>query len=136
MRDIKTQARYVLLLLALTVLTACPYPVYKKVQPEANILVLGTNQQALESAKVVLITRIHPTPNHLQTIKLTNASGLAKFDSMREMQIETTFLHGSLDYRWSWCVEKAGYQTAILEYSGKDLTVTLQPGESEPCDNR
>lgn len=134
MQSVTTPVSYLLLLLATGLLTACPYPVYKKIQPEANIMLQGVDQQAIESAKVILITRIHPTPDRLHTVKLTNANGLAKFDSIREMQMETTFLHGSLDYGWSWCVEKPGYQTANLAYSGKDLTITLQHGESIPCD--
>ncbi len=123
-----------LLLSIFMLLTAC-YPTYKTIQPAAKVQVLNQQHQPIEGAKVVLITRAHPTPINDHTIQLTNAQGLAVFNGHHEMQTETIFLHGALDYYWSWCIEKAGfatYQSAGAEFKS-NLNVELLAGESTSC---
>lgn len=114
-------------------LSACPYPVYKTLQPRAKIAVVDQRQQPIEAANVVLITRVHPTPHTLINSQLTNAQGWANFQAKREVQVETTFLHGALEYQWRWCVEKQGYQTVNLTHVDNDIVVTMAEGESKPC---
>lgn len=126
--------RYVALFCALLMLTACPYPVYKTLQPSAKIVVVDAEQQPVASANVVLITRVHPTPDRLYDAKLTNAQGVAQFLAKREVQVETTFLHGALEYQWRWCIEKQGYQTVNLSHVDTDIVVTMAEGESKPCE--
>lgn len=133
MKCIEAFVKYLLLVSTLALLTACPYPVYKTLRPNAKVIVTDRQQQPIAAATVVLITRVHPTPDRLYDAKLTNAQGVAQFLAKREVQVETTMLHGSLEYDWGWCVEKPGYQTEHLSHGDTELQVILSAGQSTPC---
>lgn len=131
-------SRLLLIVLCATLLTACPYPVYKKLRPDGNALILDSNGKPITGAKVVILTRAHPTPIREHDVKITDKNGIASFTSRRELQTEVVFMHGSVEYFWNWCVEKAGYKTYETGFSNGDefteqLKLTLLAGDSTTC---
>jgi hypothetical protein len=130
--------RFFLLAICASLLTACPYPVYKKLRPDGTAMILDSSGKPVTGAKVVILTRTYPTPIHEYDIKITDENGLASFASRREMQTEVVFLHGSVEYYWNWCVEKSGYKTYETGFSNGDefteqLKLTLLAGDSTTC---
>jgi hypothetical protein len=131
------QLRFILMAVFLISITAC-LPAYKTTKPQLNVLLLDSQKQPVTDAKLVLITRARPTPIHEQDVQYTNAKGTAVFKKEKDMQIQTAFIHGSLQYYWSLCAEKAGYTsiTQSIDAStarNKPLTIVLSAGESKSC---
>jgi hypothetical protein len=131
------QFRFMLTLALLTSLTAC-LPVYKTIKPQLNVVVVDSQEQPVIGAKLVLTTRAHPTPIHDEDIQYTNAKGSAGFKKEKDMQVQTAFIHGSLQYYWSLCTEKAGYTSVTQSIDtptvrNKSLIVMLPAGESKSC---
>ena len=127
-------------LLATVLVTGCvPYPVYKTLQPAASVTVLGPDQQPLANAEATLVARAHPSRfEQRRDTKLTLADGTARFDAVRELRVEVTAIHGSLEFYWNWCIRKDGYVTYRTHSSASDdflskLVVRLEPGQSIAC---
>ena len=130
--------RLLLLISCISLLTACPYPVYKKLRPEGRALILDDAGKPIAGTKVVMLTRVHPTPIREFDVKITDTEGAALFASRRELQTETIFLHGAVEYFWNWCVEKTGYSTYKTSFSNaseftEHLTINLSHGNSTTC---
>ena len=122
--------------------TGCiPYPIYKTLQPEAQITVTDQDNKPLSGASVTLISSFYPYGmEEFRETRLTNALGGGEFSGKREWQIEIIFLHGRKEYFWNWCVEKQGYTTYETRHNSAskfddDATVKLMPGNSTPCQN-
>ena len=132
-----------LILFLLPLLTGCiPYPIYKTLQPEAQITVTDQDNKPLSGASVTLISSYYPYGHEdFRETRYTNALGQEEFSGKREWRIEMMFLHGWTEYFWNWCVEKPGYATyeTLLNSASKfdeDAKVTLKPGNSTPCQSR
>lgn len=130
--------RLMILASCASLLTACPYPVYKKLRPEGNALILDSAGKPITGAKVVIITRAHPTPINDYDVEITDNNGSTAFASHGELKTEVVFLHGSVEYYWNWCVEKAGYKTYQTDFSNGDefnsqLKLTMLDGNSTTC---
>jgi hypothetical protein len=125
------------MLVGTILLTGC-FPVYKTTRPQLNVLVINNQEQPVMGAKLVLITRARPTPILEQDIQYTNTKGIAIFKKEKDMQVQTAFIHGSLQYYWSLCAEKAGYVsiTRLINtptVRNKSLKIMLSAGESKSC---
>lgn len=126
--------------LAIAFVSACvPYPIYKTLQPSAQVTVLSQASQPLPTAEATLVSNAYPYgwEKHRET-KETLADGTATFDSMREWRAEVLMIHGAEVFFWNWCVRKEGYVTYLTaNRSAEDfrdnLVVRLEPGKSAPC---
>ena len=123
-----------LLLSVLPLLGGClPYPIYKTLQPAAQIKVQDISGHPLAGAKVTLIATAYPYGREKsRETQVTDANGIAKFIGRSEWRAETLMIHGAEEYVWRWCVEKEGYETV----KGEDVAkggVVLRMGESSPC---
>lgn len=72
---------------------------------------------------------------------MTDQIGHAYFPSVKEWRVEAMMIHGAEQFFWSWCVEKAGYETytkgGLYNHAfSEDMSVILQPGNSVACTNR
>jgi hypothetical protein len=129
-----------IILLATVTLSGCaPYPIYKTLQPAAQITVLDHANQPLPMAQATLVSNAYPYGREkTRETKATRDDGSASFDAVREWRIETLMIHGAEVYFWNWCVRKEGYVTYLTGNGSstifKDkLVVRLEPGESTPC---
>ena len=116
-----------------------PYPIYKTIQPEASVLVLDQKGEPITGAQVTLIAKTHPSQSEQgREAKISDTQGVARFVHRQEWQTEVTFIHGSLEYYWNWCITHSGYTSFESGRSGgkfePNLTVRLQPGTSTPCE--
>ena len=121
-------------------LTGCvPFPIYTTVQPAAQITVLDENNRPIEEAKVNLIASAHPHPVELgRDIKMTDAGGLAMFDSRHEWRQGSFMMHGMEFFFWNWCVQKPGFKTyrSNMGSAGQfepQPTIRLSRGASSDC---
>ena len=128
-----------LLVIALAVLSSACVPVYKTLQPSAEVQVLDEQNQPLNDAQVTLISSAYPYGREqFRTEATTRGDGMATFYKVKDFRVEVMMLHGSQEFFWNWCVSKTGYQTYRTEYRNSDmfssqLQVTLQQGESTAC---
>jgi len=130
--------KLVFTLIAICLCVGCA-PIYKKLQPSAEVIVIDTNKAPIENAQVSLVSNAYPYGiEKSRETKSTNASGIATFESKREWRIESLMLHGSEIYFWNWCVVKEGYESYITSHNDSwnfedSPTVVLKPGESQKC---
>lgn len=128
-----------LLVIALAALSSACVPVYKTLQPSAEVQVRDEQGQALNDAQVTLISSAYPYGREqFRTEATTRGDGTATFYKVKDFRVEVMMLHGSQEFFWNWCVTKAGYQTYRTEYRNSDafepqLQVTLASGESTAC---
>ncbi|WMD21753.1 carboxypeptidase regulatory-like domain-containing protein [Achromobacter seleniivolatilans] len=116
-----------------------PYPVYKTLQPSARVTVLDTESQPIPNARVVLISSAYPYGQERSRQEMQSAqNGVATFPSQSEWRIEALMIHGSEQFFWNWCIEKAGFETyktlnrTASQFDDK-LIVELRAGESLSC---
>ena len=121
-------------------LTACvPYPVYKTLQPAAQVMVNDSEGHPVPGASVTLIASAYPYGwEKTRETQLTDGAGIAHFEAHREWRAEVNFIHGSEQYFWNWCVRKDGFQTFTTTDGNADkfnpgLVAKLAVGESTPC---
>lgn len=126
----------------LPALAGCvPYPTYKTLQPRAAIAVQDEAGQPLAGARVVLIAGAYPYGyDRYRVEQRTGADGRADFDARHEWRVEVLAIHGSEQFFWNWCVEKAGYETYAThdrnaEAFDAKAVVRLKAGVSQTCDN-
>jgi len=118
-----------------------PYPVYKTMQPDAQVTVLDEHSQPLADARVVLISSTYPYGREqFRNETRSAADGSARFKALREWRAESMMIHGAQVYFWNWCVEKAGYETYMTldrdaAYFKDEPQITLRPGESHSCNS-
>lgn len=115
-----------------------PYPIHKTLQPAARLQVLDGRGQPLADAEVMLITSNRFSRDEFVRQRgRSDAQGWAGFARMAEWRIETSMLHGSADYLWSWCVQRPGFLTWQSlpedERFNREQSVRLLPGASRPC---
>ena len=127
-------------LAALTFLPGCvPYPVYKTLQPAAQIVVHDEANHPVANAEVVLLASAYPYGfERSRETRETNDQGIASFASQREWKVETLMIHGALEYFWNWCVRKDGYVTYLTSDRDADdfqsaPVVRLKRGQSTAC---
>jgi hypothetical protein len=120
--------------------TGCiPYPVYKTLQPEAQLRVVDKENKPLSEASVTLISSFYPYGHEdFRETRYTDSLGVAEFIGKSEWRIELMALHGWREYFWNWCVEKPGYATFVTRLNSEndfddDAEVKLNPGASTPC---
>ncbi|MGE8685646.1 MAG: carboxypeptidase regulatory-like domain-containing protein [Achromobacter sp.] len=118
-----------------------PYPVYKTMQPDARITVLGPDSQPVADTRVVLISSSYPYGRERFRHETRSGSdGVATFQAIREWRVESMMLHGSQVYFWNWCVEKEGYETyetrnrEAADFDDK-ARIQLRAGESRSCNS-
>jgi hypothetical protein len=111
-----------LTLLIFLSLTGCiPYPIYKKIQPEASMQVTDPGNKPLSGAIVTLISSSYPYGwEEFRETRYTNALGQVEFTGRREWRIEMMALHGWKEYFWNWRVEMPGYATYETRYNSAD----------------
>lgn len=125
--------------LALCLTSCVPYPVYKTVQPTAQMTVLDEQNQPIEGAEVILTTHYNPHGRATKQVKLTDQLGAATFESHSEWQAENIFvMHGVRFYDWYWCVKKPGFKTDRTGRKPGDkfsptATVQLSRGVASEC---
>lgn len=128
-----------LLVIALAALSSACVPVYKTLQPSAEVQVIDEQGQALNDAQVTLISSAYPYGREqFRTEATTRGDGSATFYKVKDFRVEVMMLHGSQEFFWNWCVTKPGYQTFLTQYRNGDLfssplQVKLAPGESTAC---
>lgn len=123
-------------------LTGCSYPVYKKMQPQSEIVILDESQKPLANVKVELHSKEQAAggrAKHWKSTKLTTQDGIAEFESRREWRIESLMIHGMTFVSWKWCIEKEGFKTIRTSYLYSDKfkdsgTFILKKGNSVSCD--
>lgn len=121
------------------ILAGCvPYPVHKTLQPAARIQLLDQRGMPVADAEVTLITRNRfGQSEHLRQHGRSDAQGRAHFSRIAEWRVETSMLHGSAEYLWSWCVYRPGFVTWQSMPEGerfnREQSVRLLPGASRPC---
>ena len=103
-------------------------------------VVKDASGQPVEGAKVILIASANPHPiERGREVKMTDANGLAEFDSRHEWRMETLMIHGVEFFFWNWCVEKHGFKTyrTYARSSGDEFdqhaTIRLSRGASSDC---
>lgn len=128
------------MLLATVLVSACvPYPIYKTLQPSAQVTVLNQAGLPLSNAEATLISNAYPYGwEKSRLTKETRADGTAAFDSAREWRAEVLMIHGAEVFFWNWCIRKEGYVTHVTANGSSrafqdDLVVRLEPGASTPC---
>ena len=128
------------ILFATVLVSACvPYPIYKTLQPSAQVTVLNQAGQPLSGAEATLISNAYPYGwEKGRLTQATRTDGKAVFDSAREWRAEVLMIHGAEVFFWNWCIRKDGYVTHATASgsSGEfqdDLVVRLEPGASTPC---
>ena len=124
----------------LVLVSGCvPYPVYKTLQPESEVVVRSEAGEPVQGASVHLIANSYPYGwERSRTVKTTDGSGAVRFSKEAEWRIEAIALHGAQIFVWNWCVCKPGFETQVTAYqSGREfvrnLEVTLRKGEETPC---
>ncbi|WP_225540807.1 carboxypeptidase-like regulatory domain-containing protein [Xanthomonas sp. XNM01] len=125
---------------ASTLLAGCvPYPVYKTLQPEAQVTVLAPSGQPIAGAEVQLIASAYPYGRERsRETATTGTDGRAWFPARREWRTEALALHGAEVYFWNWCIRAPGYRTretthgSAAEFEGT-LVARMDTGESTPC---
>lgn len=128
-----------LLVVALASLSSACVPVYKTLQPSAEVQVVDDQGRALNDAQVTLISSAYPYGREqFRTEAVTRGNGTATFYKVKDFRVEVMMLHGSQEFFWNWCVTKSGYKTFLTEYRNdkaftSPMRVTLQPGESTAC---
>jgi hypothetical protein len=134
-------ARVFLILISAVLLVGCPlpYPVYKEVQPSAQIKVLDESGEPIEGAKVVLLASSNPHPvERGRETKFTDQHGVAHFESRREWRKEAMMMHGVEYFFWNWCVQKPDFKTYLSQHGSSGNfdphpTVRLSRGASSEC---
>jgi hypothetical protein len=133
-------ARFLLVLtLAGCLVGFVPFPVYKTLQPSAQITVLDEVNHPVPEAKVLLIANSNPYGREkTRETKVTNEHGMAAFEARHEWRMESFMMHGMEFFFWNWCVQKSGYTTYRSRMgSGGDFdpqpTIRLSPGASSEC---
>lgn len=116
-----------------------PYPVYKTLQPEAQVTVLTPSGQPIAGAEVQLIAGAYPYGRERsRAVATTDADGRARFPARREWRTEALALHGAEVYFWNWCIRAPGYRTretthgSAAEFEGA-LVARMDVGGSTPC---
>jgi hypothetical protein len=141
-RDALTSSRSRTLLPTLLVnfmLCGCvPYPVYKTLQPAAQVTVLDEASVPIEGAHVELITDFKPHSAPTREVKATDRNGFAAFDLRREWQTESMIMHGIRFHDWNWCVRKPAFMTYVRGGRSGDefaerATIPLRRGASTEC---
>ena len=99
--------------LAILVLGGCvPYPIYKTLQPQLEIIVVDDQKESVYGAKVALISSSSPYGDEKsREVRLTDHKGVAEFQKRSEWRIESLMIHGVEIFYWNWCVEKEGFVT-------------------------
>jgi hypothetical protein len=127
-------------LTAMIFLSGCvPYPVYKTLQPAAQIAVRDEANGPLPDAEVSLLGYAHPHVfERSRETKRTDNQGAASFSPKQEWKVESMTLHGSEDFFWKWCVRKDGYATYLTVNSStqefqRHAVIRLARGQSTPC---
>lgn len=126
--------------MAMVWLSGCvPYPVYKTLQPAAQIAVRDEANHPLPDAEVSLMGYAHPHVfERSRETKHTDGQGIASFASKQEWRAESSTIHGSEDFFWKWCVRKDGYATYLTvnnsaEEFKRDAVIRLTRGKSTAC---
>lgn len=121
-------------------LTACvPYPIYKTLQPAAQVTVLDEADHPLPQAEVTLIASAYPYGfEKTRETKNSASDGIANFASAREWRAESMMIHGAEAYFWNWCIRKDGYVTFLTDTRDGDkftskLIVHMKRGQSTAC---
>jgi hypothetical protein len=127
-------------LIAMTLLSGCvPYPVYKTLQPAAQIVVRDEANRPLPNAEVALLASAYPYGfERSRETKETTDQGTVSFALKREWRVETLMIHGAQEFFWNWCVRKDGYATYLTTDRSEDgfqsnLVVRLERGKSTAC---
>jgi hypothetical protein len=132
-----TLARVVLILISAVLLVGCPlpYPVYKEVQPAAQIKALDESGEPIEGAKAVLLAFSNPhAVERGRETEFTDQHGVARFESRREWRKEAMMMHGVEYFFWNWCVQKPGFKTYLSSGNfDPQPTVRLSRGASSEC---
>jgi hypothetical protein len=134
----KLRALLAILTLVLGVAGCVPYPVYKTVQPAAQMTVLDEQNQPIEGAEVVLTTDYAPYGRPTEQAKFTDQLGVVAFEGHSEWQTEAMQMHHIRYYSWYWCAKKPGFKTYVT--GGRSgikfeplLTIQLSRGTSLGC---
>ena len=121
-------------------LSGCvPYPVYKKLLPEATVKVVDGAGAAIAGARVELVSSAYPYGHEKsRDFQQTDARGEARFGVRREWRTESLMIHGGESYFWNWCVRREGYVTFFTSHTSArqfqdELVVRLVSGVSSPC---
>ncbi|MDR1350089.1 MAG: hypothetical protein LBJ59_04785 [Zoogloeaceae bacterium] len=115
-----------------------PYPVYKTLQPYAEVRVVDESGSPVTGAKVNLISSSYPYGFERFRVVVKTDNGHAEFNKVKDFCFEVFFLHGAQFYFWNWCIEKEGYETITTHYSRSDQfnskpVFILEPGVSQAC---
>ena len=128
-----------LLIFAASLFGCIPYPIYKTLQPNAEVTVYGSGGEPIESAEVTLISGAHPYRREKsRDTQITNESGKVRFRAMREWRTEALMIHGAESFYWHWCIKKPGYETIQTGPQTKKeferyRSFNLQPGTANDC---
>lgn len=127
-------------MIAMISLSGCvPYPVYKTLQPTAQVTVLDKADQPLPESQVMLMSNAYPYGFEKSRETMETADdGIATFASVREWRAESLMIHGAEVFFWNWCIRKEGYVTYLTTSRSaqdfqRNLVVRLERGESTPC---
>lgn len=122
---------------AVLMLAGCGLPLHETVQPEASLTVRSETGTPIQGAQVRLNMRAIPSTKHAIAVVLTDTDGRASFPEVKEWHTRyPLMMHGTVEYRWAWCVSKAGYQDHDERWSAEFkpyAVVTMKEGNSRGC---
>ncbi|MYJ97013.1 MAG: hypothetical protein F4053_15975 [Proteobacteria bacterium] len=112
-------------------ITGC-IPMYKTVQPQAELTITDSNGEGVERAFVNIGTGTYRNsrPPSL-TYFVTDGDGETVILRKKRWHLESLMMHGGTYYSWWVCVEKDGYVPHLthLSHSSESLRITLEETE-------
>ncbi|NVK29576.1 MAG: carboxypeptidase regulatory-like domain-containing protein [Gammaproteobacteria bacterium] len=119
--------------------SACAYPIYKTLQPEASLTIKDKDGKPIEGAVVTLVS--HSYPYGLEKTRMlvkSNGRGEADFPIIKQWRTESLMIHRSEVFVWNWCVVKEGFETFKSSYGrGSEFeafkVIQLKPGKTTQC---
>ena len=131
MNAIHPASKAVLLWLMGAGITGC-IPMYKTVQPQAELTITDSNGEGVERAFVNIGTGTYRNsrPPSL-TYFVTDGEGETVIPRKKRWHLEWLMMHMGTHYSWSVCVEKDGYvpHLSYLSHSPESLRITLAETE-------
>lgn len=107
-------------------------PMYKTVQPQAEVTITDSNGEGVERAFVNIGTGTYRNrrPPSL-TYFATDGDGETVIPGKKRWHLEWLMMHMGTHYSWNICVEKEGYvpHMTYLSHASESLRITLEEAE-------
>ena len=127
MKAVKLASKVVFLWLMGAGMTAC-IPMYKTVQPQAELTITDSNGDGIERAFINVGTGTYRNnrPPSL-TYFVTDGDGETVIPRKKRWHLEWLIMHMDTHYSWWVCVEKDGYAPHLTHFShsSESLRITL-----------